>query len=65
MNSPAYSLHLPWIKLQTELRELAFVLDRKGNPVAADVAAEIAARIDEVLNAETQAAANLQRALLN
>jgi L-ascorbate metabolism protein UlaG (beta-lactamase superfamily) len=39
----------PWLRLQTELRDLAFVLDRGGNPAAADVASMVAARIDEVL----------------
>jgi hypothetical protein len=41
--------NLPWIRLQTELRDLAFVLDRQGNPTAADVASMIAARIDELI----------------
>ena len=39
-----------WLELQTELRDLAFVLDRKGNPAAADLAATVAARIGELLN---------------
>jgi len=44
-----------WVELQTELRDLAFVLDRKGNPAAADVAATIAVRIGELLTEETRA----------
>lgn len=41
-----------WLQLQTELRDLAFVLDRKGNPAAADLAATVAARIGELLHEE-------------
>jgi len=37
-----------WTQLQTELRDLAFVLDRHGSHVAADLASAIAARIDEL-----------------
>jgi hypothetical protein len=48
---PSLSAHR-WIQLQTELRDLAFVLDRKGNPAAADLAATVAARIGELLNEE-------------
>lgn len=44
----------PWTQLQTELRDLAFLLDRRGNPAAADVATTIAARIDELLTPETR-----------
>lgn len=49
VNVSADPAHAPWLRLQTELRDLAFVLDREGNPAAADVASMIAARIDEVL----------------
>lgn len=52
--APTLSLNR-WIELQTELRDLAFVLDRKGNPAAADVAATIAVRIGELLTEETPA----------
>ena len=38
-----------WLQLQTELRDLAFVLDRKGNPAAADLASSVAVRIGELL----------------
>lgn len=41
-----------WIQLQTELRDLAFVLDRQGSHVAADLACTIAARIDELHDAQ-------------
>jgi hypothetical protein len=44
-----------WVALQTELRDLAFVLDRKGNPAAADLASTIAARIGELLTEEPRA----------
>lgn len=54
----------PWLQLQNELRELAFVLDRQGNPVAADVASTIAARIDELVSEQTPAALANQSALL-
>lgn len=43
----------PWIQLQTELRELAFLLDRRGSHAAADLAATTAARIGELLDAES------------
>lgn len=42
----------PWTDLQIELRELAFTLDCRGDPAAADVAAMVAARIGELLDAE-------------
>ena len=52
MNRPP---HLPldarWTRLQTELRDLAFVLDCQGSHEAADLAAMIAARIDELHDA--------------
>lgn len=51
---PSLSAHR-WLELQTELRDLAFVLDRKGNPAAADVASSIAVRIGELLTEETRA----------
>lgn len=41
-----------WAQLQTELRDLAFVLDRQGSHVAADLACTIAARIDELHDAQ-------------
>jgi L-ascorbate metabolism protein UlaG (beta-lactamase superfamily) len=41
-----------WLQLQTELRDLAFMLDRGGNPAAADVASMVAARIGELLTEE-------------
>jgi hypothetical protein len=50
-----------WLQLQTELRDLAFVLDRKGNPAAADLAATVAARIGELLHEETGADRHTQR----
>jgi len=43
----------PWTQLQTELRDQAYVLDRQGNLAAADLAAAVAARIGELLAAET------------
>ena len=46
---PSPSAHR-WLELQTELRDLAFVLDRKGNPAAADLASSVAVRIGELLN---------------
>lgn len=46
LNSPSGS---SWTRLQTELHDLAYILDRRGNPVAADLAATIAARIGELL----------------
>jgi hypothetical protein len=49
-----------WLQLQTELRDLAFMLDRGGNPAAADVASMVAARIGELLNEETGAAPRAQ-----
>ncbi|WP_438479861.1 hypothetical protein [Oleiharenicola lentus] len=49
MNSLAAPAQTPWHQLQNELRDLAFLLDRKGNPVAADVAMNIAARIQELI----------------
>lgn len=49
LNAGADPAQAPWLRLQTELRDLAFALDRKGNPAAADVASMVAARIDEVL----------------
>lgn len=39
-----------WVGLQTELRDLAFVLDRQGSHEAADLACAVAARIDELLS---------------
>ena len=51
---PSLSAHR-WLELQTELRDLAFVLDRKGNPGAADLASSIAVRIGELLTEETRA----------
>jgi hypothetical protein len=47
--NPITSSTCPWRQLQIELREHAFVLDLAGNPTAADLAAMIAARIDELL----------------
>ncbi|WP_221031459.1 hypothetical protein [Actomonas aquatica] len=38
-----------WQDFQIELRELAFSLDRQGNPTAADVATMAAVRIGELL----------------
>ena len=55
MNLPPSPSALRWLELQTELRDLAFVLDRKGNPAAADVAATVAARIGELLTEEPRA----------
>lgn len=49
MNALALS-STPWMQLQTELRDLAYVLDRQGNPAAADVATTVAARIGELLD---------------
>ena len=49
--APSLSHHR-WLQLQTELRDLAFMLDRQGNPGAADVASIIAARIGELLTEE-------------
>ncbi|MEJ1972947.1 MAG: hypothetical protein WDM96_10955 [Lacunisphaera sp.] len=43
----------PWTQLQTELRDLAYLLDRKGSHTAADLAVTIAARIDELLANES------------
>lgn len=43
----------PWAQLQTELRDLAFLLDRRGSHAAADLAATTAARIGELLEIET------------
>lgn len=37
-----------WLLLETELRDLAFSLERRGNPTAADVATSVAARIREL-----------------
>jgi hypothetical protein len=49
--SPAYTLPSHrWVQLQTELRDLAFVLDRRGSHAAADVATTAAARIGELLS---------------
>lgn len=45
----------PWVQLQTELRDLAFLLDRRGSHAAADLAATTAARIGELLAGETPA----------
>ncbi|MES2694429.1 MAG: hypothetical protein V4773_13210 [Verrucomicrobiota bacterium] len=42
----------PWLQLQTELRDLAFLLDRRGSHAAADLAATTAARIGELLESE-------------
>lgn len=42
----------PWTQLQIELRDLAFQLDRRGSHAAADLAATVAARIGELLEAE-------------
>ncbi len=50
MNLPAN----PWAQLQTELRDLAYTLDRRGSPAAADVATSIAARIGELLTEEAR-----------
>ena len=52
--APTLSTHR-WLELQTELRDLAFVLDRKGNPAAADVASSIAVRIGELVSEEISA----------
>lgn len=38
-----------WLQLQTELRDLAFVLDRRGSPAAAELAITVAARIGELV----------------
>lgn len=62
MSALTHSSHSSWTQLQNELRELAFVLDRQGNPVAADVASNIAARIDEVLTDEVSPARNPESA---
>lgn len=45
----------PWVQLQTELRDLAFLLDRRGSHAAADLAATTAARIGELLEIEAPA----------
>lgn len=39
-----------WRQLQTELRDLAFVLDRQGSFAAAELAVNLAAGIDELLS---------------
>lgn len=49
----------PWVQLQTELRDLAFLLDRRGSHAAADLAATTAARIGELLEIETPATATV------
>lgn len=40
-----------WRQLQTELRDLAFVLDRQGSHAAAELAIGLAAGFDELLPA--------------
>lgn len=42
----------PWRQLQTELRDLAFLLDRQGSHAAAELAVSLAARIDELPSGE-------------
>jgi hypothetical protein len=54
MNVMTHPIAVSWTQLQTELRDLAFVLDRQGNHTAADLAATVAARIEELLAAEIQ-----------
>ncbi|MDF3056606.1 MAG: hypothetical protein K0R17_821 [Rariglobus sp.] len=55
MNLPvSLPMDARWIRLQTELRDLAFVLDRQGSHAAADLATIIAARIDELHTAELE-----------
>lgn len=49
MNAATHPPTSPWTQLQTELRDLAFLLDRQGSHTAADVAAMISARIDELM----------------
>lgn len=51
----------PWTQLQTELRDLAYVLDRRGSHTAADLASSVAARIGELLGEETSAPAGDSR----
>lgn len=50
----------PWRQLQTELRDLAFLLDLRGSHEAADLAVTIAAHIDELLADEAAVAATSQ-----
>ncbi len=52
MNPTAFHPAHPWRQLQTELRDLAYTLDRRGSHTAADVATSIAARIGELLAQE-------------
>lgn len=53
MNPRHVPLDARWTQLQTELRDLAFVLDRQGSHAAADLASTVAARIDELLGDDT------------
>ena len=40
------------MELEKEMRDLAFLMDRRGNPTAADVAMQVASRIRELLTPE-------------
>lgn len=51
-SSPIDPPNARWTRLQTELRDLAFILDRRGSHAAADVATAVATRIEELLSAD-------------
>ena len=50
MNTPPSSA-TSWRQLQTELRDLAFLLDRQGSHAAAELAVNLAAGFDDLIPA--------------